>query len=906
MPITPIYYVCFLNNYNNYFNRIIKGYETLAEYQTAVGTGNYFLFSKPINYNPNDNVSTELIMNDCPFDADYLLILDSNLDIVARWFIMESVFTREKQKKYELRRDVIYDFKTKLLNSPVFVQKGMLSDEDPFIFNSEGMSFNEIKKSETLLKDRTNSAWIVGYVAKNAGAGNPTIEVDAGSFDFLTLSEIATDLNCSEADLASVLSFDPSDNIRAYFTYTLEFRFITYEALVYHNVQRITMNGDLTSGGYVSTSIFNYDYSLWHCNTLGSGYAIIDPKFRDALIANKASILAQVPTMFSRKYFTKTQYDKLMAYQGKIIVYNGIFYVLNIATTESAHTEETGFLNYTTYSSISNVVSAVNSDLSSGFSLKASGRINTLATSYGCTLNMTKLSDTSGVIPAVETKISSSRNKVLNQAFDMFAIPFGPAKFVDSNGETKTAISDYAISIAAKIAEELDASLYDIQLLPYCPVIDNFNSSNIIDLSDLSEDVDFNYITKSQATIRKFADQSDYSDWAFTIDGGEPPRIATFTVDVPIDNGDITGVGYVINRGEFLVYSPSISHASVSAGISRLTFSCRVNNTADVDAINVSVYYEYSGTDDQSFIIWAKSASFSTELKYSLTLKNSVKVESECNKYRLCSPNYQGSFDFNVARNGGAVAFFLAECTYKPYTPYIKVVPQFGGLYGSNFGDSRGLICGGDFSLPRFTSAWETFQLNNKNYQNIFNREIQNLSINQSIQRTEEYLTGALGVATAGIAGAGVGAKAGGVYGAIAGAAVGTAGSAIGLAVDIDLLSRKQREAKQFAIDKYNFQLGNIKALPYTITKVGSFDINSKVWPFLEYYTCTDEEKEALENKILYESMTVMRIETLGNYYNAFESPRYFKGELIRNEVIEEDNHLFEAIYTELLKGVYI
>ena len=77
------YYAVFLKKFNNYFNRIIKGFQTLNEYLEAVGEGNYFIYDKPINYNPADNVSTELIMNDCPFDSDYVLILDGEGNIVA-------------------------------------------------------------------------------------------------------------------------------------------------------------------------------------------------------------------------------------------------------------------------------------------------------------------------------------------------------------------------------------------------------------------------------------------------------------------------------------------------------------------------------------------------------------------------------------------------------------------------------------------------------------------------------------------------------------------------------------------------------------------------------------------------------------------------------------------------------
>ena len=49
-----------------------------------------------------------------------------------------------------------------------------------------------------------------------------------------------------------------------------------------------------------------------------------------------------------------------------------------------------------------------------------------------------------------------------------------------------------------------------------------------------------------------------------------------------------------------------------------------------------------------------------------------------------------------------------------------------------------------------------------------------------------------------------------------------------------------------------------------------------------------------------------MRIGTFGEFYQIYDTPRYFKGELIRNTEIAEDNHIFEAIYAELLKGVYI
>lgn len=289
-------------------------------------------------------------------------------------------------------------------------------------------------------------------------------------------------------------------------------------------------------------------------------------------------------------------------------------------------------------------------------------------------------------------------------------------------------------------------------------------------------------------------------------------------------------------------------------------------------------------------------------LDYNLSLTDSMKIDANCDLYRLVSPNYQGSFDFNVAKNGGTVRGFIADCTYKPFTPYIKVAPNFNWLYGTNYGDARGLICGGDFSIGLLSDKWQEYQLQNKNYQNIFNREIQNLDVSQSIARTQQYTAGGINIGTSGLKGAASGALLGGGVGAVVGGIAGAGGSALGYAVDNQLMERQLIEQRQFAIDKFNLQIGNIQALPYTLTKVGAFNINSKIWPFLEYYTCTPEEKEALRQKILYEGMTIGIVDTLGNYMIS----GYLKADLIRNDAIIDDSHLLDDIYIELTKGVYL
>lgn len=804
--------ILLLKNYNNYFNRIIKGYSDLSDYQTAVGTGNYDLDIQ-INFNPNDNVSAELIINDCPFDADYLIVADDTTsDIISRWFILESKRTRKGQYALSLRRDVIFDYQQELINSPVYIQKAVLPEDDPFILNSEGMSFNEIKTSETLLKDKTGCSWIVLYLAKNATPSEITVNSQAEDIQSIALSTIASDAGMTEGQLATILNFTPQTT-PSFFTSDIEIRYGVMFARVaqtYKALQRVRnyFKGNYDKNGYEINNVFAWTKPLftYYDTNVGVDAGKIAKDIEDKIYAARSSILSDMSTIMNRSYFQISQLEAIKNYAtsktGKYVLYNGNYYDLEIEES-GVQQDKVGPAIYTSFTGISTAIA--NSAYAS--LLNADGEISLWTRSTKCWINMNQISVSSGQLAAATVKIPSTRNVLEDQPFDIIAIPNGRHLY---NG---TALKgSLAKRVAQAIALQLDANVYDIQLLPYCPFTEIINPT--------TGSLDMDYATKKGYWFE--------------------------TIDLP---------------------------------------------DSLVDGL----------------IIFPKKASFTAKLNYSLTMSEGAKIEVCCNKYRLTSPNYQGSFEFNLAKNGGSVDYFIADCTYKPYTPYIRVVPNFNYLYGTDYGDNRGLLCSGDFSFGRINSAWESFALNNKNYQNIFNRDIQNLDFEQSIQMRNQIVSSAVGVATAGAAGAGAGAFSGGGWvGALLGATAGGLASAAGAYIDTDTLSRQQREAKSLAIDKYNYQLGNIKALPYTLTKVSAFDINSKIWPFLEYYTCTDAEKEALNEKIAFESMTVMRIGIFGTYFNAFDTPRYFKGELIRCEELAENTHVLEAIYSELLKGVYM
>ena len=290
---------------------------------------------------------------------------------------------------------------------------------------------------------------------------------------------------------------------------------------------------------------------------------------------------------------------------------------------------------------------------------------------------------------------------------------------------------------------------------------------------------------------------------------------------------------------------------------------------------------------------------------------NNAKMQSMCDMYRLCSPNYNGAFEFDVAMNGGVDSFNI-YCTYKPFNPYIQVSPNFGRLYGKNFDDARGLICGGEWSMPIVTSAWATYERQNANYLNTFNRQIENMKITHKVQREQEKWGAFVGTLQAGVTGGSIAGMLGGGGGAMFGAGIGAAALS-GLAGfrDIQLNNMLRNEAIDYAQDQFGYSLGNIQALPLSLNRVSAFTINNKIFPFLEYYTCTKEEKTALANKIAYNGMTIMRVGVLADYisniwsWEDIAAQNYIKGKVIKLSDIDDDSHVANTIAKELNQGLY-
>lgn len=310
-----------------------------------------------------------------------------------------------------------------------------------------------------------------------------------------------------------------------------------------------------------------------------------------------------------------------------------------------------------------------------------------------------------------------------------------------------------------------------------------------------------------------------------------------------------------------------------------------------------------------SVIIWARTSEFTFNIGSSLSNLPaqydalSKKVRHETLMYRICSPNYASAFEFSPAANNG-VTRYIVSCTYKPYDPYIHINPYFNedGLYGGNYNDARGLICSGDFSLTQVSDAWVNYQLQNKNFQRMFDRQIESLELQQRVGKVQDIVGATVGTAQGAATGAIMGAPGGG-YGIAAGAIIGGVGSLAGGIADIAL--NQQLREDQLGLTRFNFnaQLDNIRALPDTLTKVSTLNPQNKIFPFVEKYEATDDEIKLCKESITWQGMTINKIGTISDYRNPDLEECFIQATLLRSDI--RDNHIIDAIADELNKGVY-
>jgi len=1012
--------ILLLRGYNNYFNRIKKSETTITAYKEA--STSYLEYGN-VNFDPQDGILTSLVVgssnqleqsdyildfanNDTP---DYLIVHD-NSNIASRWFVLETVKIRSGQYKLALKRDVLIDYGESIMSSPCFVEKGWIDDvNNPLLLNSEGFSGNQQKQGETVLRDNTNAAWLVGYIKKDMNSSQTVTyafpDEPAGLSDLDTKEWV----NCvrfrnldgtEQNPLKTAALYDDSGS-------TLKMRvwYPSAYTLGWVNLKNIRLNFSIAGGAY--NALVEQGNADWQGMTSTAldleehGLASVSIGISESEAKQLAREIYEHTFQWGyvNAYFqglvNLTKYnvtqgnnltmatEDLSIYNNKMFTYNNKVYKLTVGqgTEKTYDTYYTGqdnacndYLSSLYYEPFSHRYLYRNQDNPTKNKVKISLKYR----EYSITATEVPFGTMEYTLPA-----PSQRNQCNDAMYDMFAMPVSPSAFGLNSADTDLIVvtpgaewgdsatgegiipidnfSEYQLAMAAELATKFGAGtqagyIYDLQLLPYCPfdfgedtlfkktngygpymgknilLLEELNAKDytIINRHDIvdGQSVDIPvgivfYPKKANFAVGinySEASESVYDEW-LQIDkpvleaqgtyGGLPQYAIGFDPEFPykVEYDSVWDVGPNVNNAEVDVellngltnIECSYISAYISGGLNKpvVFLTC-----SDFPTPPSGQEYSYKFTGEFSIKVKAKWIMPDNSLD--------KKIKNECDFYRLTSPNYNSFYEFKKTKLAGGINGLRTVCTYKPYTPYIKINPNLNdSLYSiKDYNDNIGLMLGGDYSIPMMSDAMINYELQNRNYQAIFNRELQSLDVNQRIAREQldfQGLTGTIvGGFTGSAAGLSTGMKTGNPYVAagmaIAGGVAGNVLPAAGWAKDREWLQQQQYEAKDYAIDQFNYKLGNIQALPQSMTKSTPLSYNNKVWPILEYFSCTEEEKTVLRNKIRYNGMTVMAIGTLTDYLNP---GTYMKGKMIRLNDLKDDSHVANAIYEEVEKGFY-
>lgn len=779
-------YIYFLK-YNNYANRIFKRESSVSDYlSNSYGSDYIQLITDCTMWNPNDGITAQITTpnnTDFSIEPDYLIAADEYSNIDSRWFITETVRDRKGQYQCYLKRDVFADAWDELMNATCNIDRAILNKYSKLVFNPEPISVNQIITDEWEIKDKTECPWIVFYGKEKPGSVSRSLSYN---YDF-TVSDISDYLT------ANNYKYLPEDggSIQLAMLYlpSVDGGLRQFKMLPYG------YQGDVNYSG--SDTFFNRaKYPIHFTNADNVPNYVGDFK---TVFSLKGSYEAQ-QTMFNNG---KVAYDTGSSKFYRITSYFTDYYSYNQLMTSPTLLTDAKYIlsNYTDiqYTSGHNV-NDVNAN-----NIRVYYRYRQMVTVASEVMDVTTIS----------AQVPSGGYEPTDTPYFIWAMPYGNITINNTvSGVTTTVTTDKDInlSVAMKFSSSNSSGkLYDFQILPFCPLPDEFiNSDGSISVVDNSNLTDNSTLTKTV--------------------------------------GGITStVGFIFS-------------------VPNATFTRRI------------------------------------VLETPITVDD-PKLRNITDMWRLSSPNYASSFEFSVAKNGGLTGFNV-RCTYMPINPYIRVAPIFGGLYGSFFEENvRGLICGGDYSMARIADAWVNYQEQNKNFEAIFNRQIDNMDVMRGYERTEQIVGSAVGAVGAGTIGAKFGGVAGGIVGGVGGIASGIA--------DVFIGEGKYREGKSYATDIHQLQLGNVQAMPRTLARTTAFNVDNRYFPILTLYRCSSDEFISVVNFIANRSMSVGIIDTPISYVNntwSFASTTdrgFIQGSIIKIDSVH-DTHFVDELNNEFQKGVYM
>ena len=449
--------IYYFRNVPSYFTRILLGNKSLQDMKSEYP---YEVRDKT-NFIELDGITTFIDVNNLSFTPNYVVVENED-GTISRWFVLDHNKTRGKQQRLNLKRDTITDFYSLVSSAPIYIEKCMLPKENPLIFNSENMAFNQIKQSETLLADETNVGWIVGYVAPSSEDRDFTftIQNDVSIIDRHDITKSEWDFEQYETTPFKSLgysgvnydlrmsTFDSNDTTPRK-KYSREF--------YYHHTS-------YTGCGNEVSEEIPYFYPIENINGIvfeKSNYNKLLNDAYDELIPswlNWNSIYQYISTKYSIQF---NQTNPLTQFNGKKIRFSDGLYSISVYSRQKTESD----LNDDGLAQI--IGNNINSHLPI-YTLGTGLAINNMAChSYiqyeEYYLDLVRVYDDS----QLQGKIPATANNLKDQPYIMFALP--SSEFTIDNIQMDDNIG---FLFARALAEKYSGAggIYDLQLLPYCPI----------------------------------------------------------------------------------------------------------------------------------------------------------------------------------------------------------------------------------------------------------------------------------------------------------------------------------------------------------------------------------------------------------------------------------------------------
>ena len=288
--------------------------------------------------------------------------------------------------------------------------------------------------------------------------------------------------------------------------------------------------------------------------------------------------------------------------------------------------------------------------------------------------------------------------------------------------------------------------------------------------------------------------------------------------------------------------------------------------------------FKINDTPIKAMFLDADDLEFYTDMT---DLTDLTEITKECDTIKIVSPSRASQYLFRPYNNGGIMEF-RTKITLRPYNTIIYVRPSTKGLLMYDYDDKDCLIISEDFSLTAVTSEWTNYIYNNRNYNDVFERQIQGREfertwerkIEEAQKKSDEWTSRNISAQKASTYTGNLP-----IISSVAGA-IGTAfqdQTYLQMAqIDRQYNEALYQEGIQISRDLFNLQLENIQSQPLVPSKITTLDAKLLPGVYLEYYSSNPSELQAINDFYKFN----------GNRIDAYGTFSQYLGWFVRGKII--------------------